>query len=254
MEKLYVECANRIKAAIAARDVKLNEYREAVAMISANEKLSDIGKKDLRDEIIKEIEKLNAEATENVKAAVKDFRKEYTIEVKTDGKDHQSDIANALKVIEMCGAGLTGDLLRGVLEPIKNDYPSMKIIKDVLEIRFYKAIETADSYSEEIRKIVFEYIGTNVEIDEFNSRMKAVEDAVNAEIVPVLFETSIYSRTTSHENTVWEITDRTGYTVYNMIDDILAVGKMYEELAEKYPLLFKKHIPTNEEIVMNNLA
>lgn len=51
------------------------------------------------------------------------------------------------------------------------------------------------------------------------------------------------------ENQFFDVQNVTPYSVDRLPEEITSVGKMYEELAMKYPLIFSNYIPTEAEMI-----
>ncbi len=104
--------------------------------IAVNKRFSDYGKQEAISNLKSSLAELNTSFSDSVRGLVKEFCKEFSISFKEDNADHAADIANALKVIEMCGTGLTADLFRQMLEPLKGSYKALKVINDVLVVKW----------------------------------------------------------------------------------------------------------------------
>ena len=151
----------------------------------------------------------------------------------------------------MCGTGLTSELFRTTLEPLKGSYKALKIIHDVITIKHSKTLNVngISGYDPEITKIIYEYMGVNSEISAYMDRLKEIEEVAD---YPVLVNYEIIN--TGYNGAYhFELREKTSYSVYATPDWMMEVGKQYEELAMKYPLMFSNYIPTNEEITPDKI-
>lgn len=250
MKKSYDEYKKEMLDRFAAHREKATEIENSANLAAVNKRLSDYGRQEAITNLKMELAKHNDSFSDSIRGLVKEFCKEFSISFKEDNADHATDIANALKVIEMCGTGLTADLFRLVLEPLKGSYKALKVINDVLVVKWSNPA-TAALYAPEISTIISDYMGSNAEINEYVDRLKEIEAVSD---YPVLSEFEIVN--TAYNGALhFEVRNKTRYSVGVLPDEMVAVGKMYEELAMKYPLMFASYIPTQEDMIddtMNN--
>ena len=244
MKKSYEEYKDKMLIFFGAHREEATKIEKRANEIAVNKLLSDYGRQEAITKLKSELETLNATFSDSVRGLVKKFCKEFRVSFKEDNVNHATDIANALKVIEMCGTGLTADLLRSVLEPLKGSYKALKVINDVLIVKWSNPA-TAALYAPEINTIISDYMGSNAEINEYVDRLKEIEAVSD---YPQLSEFEIVN-TAFNGALHFEIRNKISYSVGVLPDEMVAVGKLYEKLAMKYPLMFANYIPTQEEIV-----
>lgn len=250
MKKSYDEYKEKMLIFFGAHREEATKIENRANEIAVNKLSSDYAKQQAITNLKTELAEQNASFSDPIRGLVKKFCKEFSVSFKEDNADHVADIANALKVIEMCGTGLTGDLFRQVLEPLKGSYKALKVINDVLVVKWSNPA-TAALYAPEISTIISNYMGSNAEINEYVDRLKEIESVSN---YPMLSEFEIVN--TAYNGALhFEVRNKTRYSVGVLPDEMVAVGKMYEELAMKYPLMFANYIPTQEDMIddtMNN--
>lgn len=250
MKKSYDEYKEKMLIFFGAHREEATKIENTANLIAVNKRFSDYGRREAISNLKSSLAELNASFSDSIRGLVKKFCKEFSVSFKEDNADHAADIANALKVIEMCGTGLTGDLFRQVLEPLKGSYKALKVINDVLVVK-WSTPATAALYAPEISTIISDYMGSNAEINEYVDRLKEIEAVSD---YPVLSEFEIVN--TAYNGALhFEVRNKTRYSVGVLPDEMVAAGKMYEELAMKYPLMFANYIPTQEDMIddtMNN--
>lgn len=233
MKKSYDEYKEKMLIFFGAHREEATKIENRANEIAVSKLLSDYGRQEAISKLKAELDKINRDFSDSVRGLVKKFCKEFSVSFKEDNADHAADIANALKVIEMCGTGLTGDLFRQMLEPLKGSYKALKVINDVLIVKWSNPA-TAALYAPEISTIISDYMGSNAEINEYVDRLKEIETVSD---YPQLSEFEIVN-TAFNGVFHFEVRNKTRYSVGVLPDEMVAVGKMYEELAMKYPLMF----------------
>lgn len=250
MKKSYDEYREKMLEKFGEHREKATEIENSANLSAVNKRLSDFGRQEAITNLKTELAEQNTSFSDSIRKLIKEFCKKFNVSFKEDNTDHATDIANALKVIEMCGTGLTGDLFRQVLEPLKGSYKALKVINDVLVVKWSNPA-TAALYAPEISTIISDYMGSNAEINEYVDRLKEIEAVSD---YPMLSEFEIVN--TAYNGALhFEVRNKTRYSVGVLPDEMVAVGKMYEELAMKYPLMFANYIPTQEDMIddtMNN--
>ncbi len=246
MKKTYEEYKEKMLTFFGAHREEATKIEKTVNLIAVNKRFSDYGKQEAIGNLKSELETLNASFSDSIRGLVKKFCKEFSVSFKEDNANYAADIANALKVIEMCGTGLTADLFRSVIEPLKGSYKALKVINNVLVIKWSNPA-TAALYAPEISTIISDYMGSNAEINEYADRLKEIEAVAD---YPQLSEFEIVN--TAYNGVFnFEVRNKTRYSVGVLPDELVVVGKMYEELAMKYPLMFANYIPTQEDTTDN---
>ena len=246
MKKSYEEYTDKVVAIFTAHREEAVKIKNAVNLAVANKRLSDFGRQEAIANLRKSLSDLNQSFSDAIREIIRSFCKEYSLKFKEDNEDHNIEIANALKVIDMCGDKLNADILKSILEPLKNSHKSLKLISDVLSTR-HDSLTTSISYAVDVDNVMSDFMGCNSEINEFVNRLRDIEAVAD---YPVL---SNYNMTGSsdmyNEKQFFDINNVTPYSVDRLPEEITAVGKMYEELAMKYPLIFSNYIPTETEMI-----
>lgn len=235
MEKSYETYAKKILIFMNTHTQEAKKIFDTANKIATNQRFSDFGKKEALDALKVQLAELNKQFSDSIRGAVKQFCKEYGVSYAEDNADHTADIANALKIMEMVGTNLTGDLFRTAIEPMKGSYRALKIVQEILVSK----ANTGNAYSDEIKKIIYEYIGVNSEIAAYMDRLKEIEEVAD---YPVLVNYEL-ANTGYNGAYRFELRETTTYSVYATPDWMMEVGKMYEELAMKYPLIFSNYVP-----------
>ncbi|MCD8377361.1 MAG: hypothetical protein LUB59_01080 [Candidatus Gastranaerophilales bacterium] len=237
MEKSYETYANKFKTLISEFEEETKKIENTANQIAIDRRFTDFGRQEHITGLKADLEKLRVEYTDILRGLVKQFCEEYAVSFSEDGADHGTDIANALKVIEMCGANITPDLFRSVVDPLKGSYKALKVISDVLTIRWENQ-PLDDKYDKEIRGIILDYMGSDVEVNsyvEYLNDVKAVTD------YPVLLDYQLVNVGVNGASR-FEVRNQTRYSVCVLPDEIIRMGRMYEELTLKCPLLFKNQV------------
>lgn len=244
MEKSYEIYKEKMLNFFKVHREEVTKIEDTVNKIAVNKRLSDYGRQEAITGLKSSLADLNVTFSDIIRGLVKQFCKEFSLSFKEDNADHATDIANALKVVEMCGTGLTGDLFRAVLEPLKSSHKALKVINDVLVVKWSNPV-TAPLYDPEINRIISDYMGSNAEINGYVDRLKEIESILdypllsNYEIVNTAYNGAFH----------FEVHNKTSYSVGVLPDEMVAVSKLYEELAMKYPLMFENYIPTQEDMI-----
>lgn len=246
MEKTYETYAKRFYELMEAHERDVKEIENEANKVAVDKRRSDFGRQEHVDNLKRDLGKLNAEISETLRGLVNQFCNEYDVNFAEDGKDHTTEIANALKIIDMCGVNITADLFRSAIEPLKGSYKALKMINDVLSIKWEKHnANTPEQYNPEIREIIYDYLGTNEDVNSFVGYMNDVKAILE---YPTLVNYQLVN-TGINGVTRFEVQNCTRYSVGVLPDEIIRLGKMYETLSLKYPLLFSKYIPTAKDIV-----
>lgn len=235
-EKLYETCAKQVQLVIRQHRDEANKIGQAVQKINADQMYSQMGKEKLLLNLRSELKALNKSKTDELKEVVKEFCNQYQVIHTDDGKADSQTIANALKVIEMTGYNLTVELLRGVVEPLKNSYTSLKMIRSLLGTKDAAGKEIGLGYSADILVTMDEYIGVNAEIIAYEDTFILVKEVLD---MPELVTASIYGEPDYNGGIINRLIDRTPYSVLCLGDNMMKVGKLYDTVYLEYPRLFK---------------
>ena len=160
----------------------------------------------------------------------------YQINITDDGKADPQEVANALKVIEMCGTGLTVEVLRTALEPIKGSYTTLKMIQTILTSKNQRALAVEATYSPECIILIDEYIGQTGAIIGYEDTFAEVKSALN---VPLLVSAGLHGEPDYNGSVINRLLDTTPYITLCLSDSMMKVGKLYEQVSLEYPGFFK---------------
>ena len=242
MEKSYETYAKKALMLKHTHKQEAGKIRDTIGQIDSNQRLSDFGKREAIEKLKGEAGNLNKQFSDSIRGLIRQFCKEFGTSFAEDYADHSTDVANALKIIEMCGSKLTAELLHSIIEPLKGSHKAMKMIYDVLTIKY-------STFAPEVVSILNERMGTTAEINEYLDRLKELEVVADC---PLLSDYEIINA--GYNGMVrFEVQNRTTYAVCALPDTMMEMGKQYEALAMKYPQMFTNYIPTNEEIILDGL-
>ncbi len=107
MKKTYEEYKETMLIFFGTHREEATKIENRANEIAVNKRFSDYGKQEAISNLKSSLAELNTSFSDSVRGLVKEFCKEFSISFKEDNADHAADIANALKVIEMCGTGLS---------------------------------------------------------------------------------------------------------------------------------------------------
>lgn len=232
-EKLYETLAKEALMIIHQHRKAAKEIGDVVQINNADPRLSDFGREDAMNNLREELKALNQKKTDELKAVIQKFMNEYQIVHTDDGKADPQVIANALKVIEMCGFGLTTDLLRGVVEPLKDSYTSLKMIRSLL---MTKTNDSGMGFNSDVLVLMDEYIGANPEIIAYEDVLESVKEMLN---MKELVSAGIHGEPDYSSGVINRLIDETCYSTLCLCDNMMKVGKLYDVVYLKYPKLFK---------------
>lgn len=244
MEKQYDKYAAQIQAIIEDYERTVKDSANAATELMADKRFSAIGKEEGKKEIFGELDRIADNKTALIREIVKDFCKEYKIKLPDDGKSHDTEISNALKVIDMLGFKMTADALRTILDPFRNSYKHLKMIYDIMDAKNGgDNINPVACYDPAVMEALREYIGVNTQVIEYLNLFRQIEDIIT-EGVKLGFEASSVSN--SH---VVYLYAKIPYSILACGAWMQQAGKMYVILKTLNNKLFRAYIPTEEEII-----
>lgn len=224
MSNVYEECAKNVVTITKDYCDQFANIAEALELNKKSDKLTTSGKMDAVDKLREELDTLNQKESDKLREVITTFCNRYQV-CKTNEKADAGDIANALKVIEMCGSGLTVDVLKNVAEPLLNDYGSLKMLDGILRTK---------GCGTEVLDYMMELTGGNYDVLTYESHFEMISTLLNTE--------SIFNGSIPQGSVMGElpgITDGLRYEVFALGDAMMQVGKLHEELKVKYPRMFK---------------
>ena len=179
---------------------------------------------------------INQEKTNELKEVVQQFVNTYQINITDDEKADPQEVANVLKVIEMCGTGLTAEVLRTALEPIKGSRSTLKMIETMFRSKNDRALALEASYNPECIDLLDDYIGRTGAIIGYEDTFAEVKSALN---VPLLVSAGLHGEPDYNGSVINRLSDTTPYITLCLSDSMMKVGKLYEQVSLEYPGFFK---------------
>ncbi len=223
-EKKYEILAKQVQLALHQFRTDLNNIGQASAKIKADPRYTDIGRKDLEKGLIKELNDLIKDSSDSIRATAKEFCNAYEVVHPDDGEKYSQEVSNALQVINLCGFNLTKEVLREAVEPMKSSYSAMKLVYGVIHSKQESGKGIGLGFNPDMLMLLDDYMGTNGDIEAYNDTLNDIREVLNySELV---------------KGTLKGV-DMTGYEVFCLADNMMKVGKLFEELSIKYPHLFK---------------
>lgn len=235
-EKLYETCAKQVQVLLHDYRTELSNINESIQKVKADPRYTEFGKKGMLNALLKELKDLNESTTEELKKIVTNFCEKYKVTFSDDNGQHQIEIANALKIIDMCGMNLSAELFQSAIEPLKSSYKSLKMIRGVLEARDSN-IALPEHYDMEIFNMLDGYMGSSVSIEDYTDSLARIKEILD---YPMIFDSGVSVLSYGGSGETAQINDGTHSVVLCLGDNMMAVGKMYEVLSQEYLLVFEK--------------
>lgn len=235
-EKFYETCAKQVVLLIQQHKEDAKKVADAVQKLNTDRRYSEYGREQLMKGLLDELNAVNEEKNNELKDVVKQFVQQYQVKREDDGNADPQAVANALKVIDMCGTGLTADVLRTAIEPIRGSYTTLKMIHSILSSKNDNSPSPAACYKDECLDLLENYIGGNETIIAYEETLSAVKDALE---MPFIVRIGCHSEPDYNGSVVNRLLDNTPYTTFCIADNMMRVGKMYDQVSVEYPGLFK---------------
>ena len=246
--KQYLDFSNKVRLYIQGWENEVKTGADTINKMLADYRFSEEGKEENREAIIADLNATADKVTADLKEEVLTFCNAFRIVLPEDNANHDMDIANALKVIEMMDKNLTPETVRTILEPVKGSYRNVRLISDTIEAR----IGYYDN-AKEILRALFEFTGRYSKayeyLDLINQMKAAASDdkKIPHDIIRLGFSIMQVGQLTV------ELTPDISYSILTIPDNIEKAGKMYEQLHDELSELFTAHIPTAFEITESAL-
>lgn len=235
-EKLYETYAKQALTIVHQHRERTKEIADALQIVSTDRERSEYGKDRSVERLRNELKELNQEKSDELKAVVQQFVNKYQVNIVDDGKANPQEIANALKVIEMCGTGLTVEVLRTAIEPIKGSYTTLKMIQTILVSKNQHAIVVEGMYDPDCIVLLDDYLGRNGALIGYEDTFAEVKSALD---VPLLVSAGIHGEPDYNGSVINRLLDTTPYITLCLSDSMMKVGKLYEQVSLEYPGFFK---------------
>ena len=246
MEKKYEGYAAQIKVIIDSFERSVKEAADAATKLMGNNRFSPIGKEEGKKEIFADLNKTAANNTSLIRETVKAFCNEYRVKLPEDGKNHDTDISNAIRVIDMLGFKMSENALRGILDPIKNSYKSLKMVYDIMDAKnggTSVSFVSDAHYSESVMKVLYEYMGVNTQVNDYLDMFRMIEDIVS-DGVKLGFKVESYTNAS-----VVVLVPVIPYSILACAAWMIQAGEQYAALEDQFTDLFKVHTPTDAEMI-----
>lgn len=228
--EFYEECAKKVAQIIHDYHNKTKEVADAMQKVLTDAMYSETGKKILQDKLLAELAEVTSAADNDVKSVVKEFCKQYQVNF-SDQKVDPVCVSNALKIIELSGSSLTGDLLRNALEPLKKSHSTLKMVASLLHAK-YDNVLAIEAYPNGAFEVMNEYLGlTNVGY-EYESVFDSVKSVLN---IPELFHTGIHGESDNTGRVINRLITDDTYAVIALSDNMMKAGKLYDVVRMEYP-------------------
>lgn len=235
-EKLYETLAKQVLLVVNQYREETNKLGQAVQNLNNNPRYTDFGKDELVKKLREELKRLNESETEELKEIVQHFINEYQVIHTDDGRVDPQNVANALKVIEMCGTSLTAEVLRTAIEPVKGSYSTLKMILSIFVSKNENALAVEATYKPECIELLNEYLGINNTICDYEDLFLTVSEVLN---MPELVSMSITGTPNYNGVVINNLVDNIPYCTLCLADNMMRVGKLHEQVSLEYPRLFK---------------
>lgn len=231
-EKFYETCAKQVVTIIHQHREGTKEIADAIQKLNTDRRYSEYGREELLKKLREELNTINQEKTNELKEVVQQFVNTYQINITDDEKADPQEVANVLKVIEMCGTGLTAEVLRTALEPIKGSRSTLKMIETMFRSKNDRALALEASYNPECIDLLDDYIGRTGAIIGYEDTFAEVKSALN---VPLLVSAGLHGEPDYNGSVINRLSDTTPYITLCLSDSMMKVGKLYEQVSLEYP-------------------
>lgn len=239
-EKLYETLAKEAQLIIHDSDYvkSLKEIVKNMMDVKQNQRYSDFGKEELLKNMRKEFADKNKGQNEKLREVIRKFCDTYGVTIPDDGENHSADISNVLKIIDMCGVNLSAEILKTAIEPIKDSPKLLKMVGDVIDTKSKNTPLNAGSYDTDIFNVLDEYQCRGSDMISYSNEFSNVESLLNDETLIDYRITDEYQYGVSN-GYLLKLTDFTPYSVICLGDNMMKIGKMYDEISLVNPRFFK---------------
>lgn len=237
-EKTYEVYAKKVQLLLHDSDRKkeLSDIVDSMMDVRKNPRYSEVGKEELMKGLREEFAKKNKDWSEALREIIQDFCDKYSVKVPDDGESHSVEVANVLKIIDMCGTDLSASILKTALEPVKNSGMVLKMISDVIDAR--QKSSATGGYKNEVLGLLNDYLGMNAEMISYDDTMKSITSLLTRD------ELVSYSIQDDYQYGVENgicliLQDDTTYSVWCLGYNMMNVGKMYDQISQTNARFFK---------------
>ena len=249
-EKNYKQYAEQVNGCNRLFADEVKRAADETTKILTDWRYSEKGKEEKKQKALAELNATAENMTAVFKEAVKKFCDDFAVVLPEDGKDHSKDIENALKVIEMLGYGMDERNLDNIINPLRGSFRSMKTIVDVMEAKNKNALAgvAGVGYDAAIMGKLYEYMGINTRVNDYIDLFAHVEA-----IIDNTGDRYRFNVTSMSNATVVTMVDVIPYSFLACADWMQQIGEEYAALEDEFSSLFKNHVPSDKELILNTL-
>lgn len=238
-EKLYETCAKNVKILMNGVQLKndLNKILQTMQGVQVNQRLTDFGKEEALTDLREEFAERCKKQSEKIRAEIRIFCAKYAAEIPDDGENHSVEVGNILQVINTMGFDLTVETLKTIIEPIKDSGRLLKMVYDILKTKNINTPAEVGSFDPDIFTLLNEYLGINNEMLSYVDEYEKVRELLDVDVLVQWQVFDDYEYGTS--GTILRMRDATPYSVLCLADNMMNVGKMYDQINSNNPRFFK---------------
>lgn len=234
MKIIHLETATEAKRLTVEFEQKLKEYGEAISKLALDRRFTPEGKQEFISTMMGEVAKTCEQYNTLIKKLVEEYCEYMAIEMPDKPVDDTA-VANALKIIDMTGYNLTGEILRTAIEPIKDSFKTVRMIENIISVKESVKAFPMDVHSV-LRDCTYQFSDVHDYLDMYD-KIKGFLD----------IERPLSYQEQGDINGSFSLAAHVPYSTLVMPNWIYDLGVMYSRLESKYPLVFTKHIPTEDE-------
>lgn len=129
-----------------------------------------------RTAMLKDLDSVTADYNKQFGEILQQFLTVYALEMPDDGKDHATDISNALQIINLLGNSLDTKNLSNIIKPMAKDFKSVKTVCDLIMTKSAVVSASGAAYNADVIKAVLDYSGANAGISDYADRVELIKN------------------------------------------------------------------------------
>lgn len=129
-----------------------------------------------RTAMLKDLDSVTADYNKQFGEILQQFLTVYALEMPDDGKDHATDISNALQIINLLGNSLDTKNLSNIIKPMAKDFKSVKTVCDLIMTKSATVSASGAAYNADVIKAVLDYSGANAGISDYVERVEMIKN------------------------------------------------------------------------------
>lgn len=224
MAELYENCAKEVLVTIDQFNKGVQKVSDAFQKLQTDKRYTPNGKKEIAGKLNDELKELSSEKSQELKDIITKFAKTYRVNPIDENAESQ-DVANVLKVIEMCGNNLTVEVLENALRPLMASQSSLKMVEGVL---------TSKIHTGAVYDYITELVNGNNTVFVYQSYFDQLDELLNADtLLSAYLPNGLAGATGSG------VVDNSRYEVYALGDTMMEIGKRYASLKANNPRMFR---------------